>query len=148
MTKAKKKSYAALVRENRALAQELDKWQALSETQDRFIQGLTLKAHGETIVLNRITREVWSFDEPVALTPTAFTLLEQLMLHQGEVLTPEALSSSLWRPDEMPKSNMLPVVMHHLRKALGPAGELVKVVRGGGHGARAQGYTIAKLEPA
>jgi len=145
MTKAKKKSYAALLRENRALASELAKWQALSETQDRFIQGLTLKTPEETIVVNRITREVWSFGEPVAMTPTAFALLEELMLHQGEVVSPEALAARLWRPDEVPKSNMLPVAVHYLRKALGAAGELIKVVRAQGN-SPAGGYTIPKPE--
>ena len=113
--------YATLERENRRLRARL-----------KDTEQITLTA-GE-VSINRLERTVAIAGEPVAVTWSAFLLLEYLLLHKGEVIDRETLCALLW-PEKQPTSDMLPVVAHQLRSQLGAAGDIVQVVRG-------KGYTI------
>ena len=58
-------------------------------------------------------------DEPVHLTRTELTLLEQLVRHPGKLLTQEYLLREVWGPGYGTESNYLRVYVGQLRKKLG-----------------------------
>ena len=58
-------------------------------------------------------------DEPVHLTRTELTLLEELALHPGKLLTQEYLLREVWGPGYGTESNYLRVYVGQLRKKLG-----------------------------
>ena len=58
-------------------------------------------------------------DEPVHLTRTELTLLEQLATHPGQLLTQEYLLREVWGPGYGTESNYLRVYVGQLRKKLG-----------------------------
>ena len=58
-------------------------------------------------------------DEPVHLTRTELTLLEQLARHPGKLLTQEYLLREVWGPGYGTESNYLRVYVGQLRKKLG-----------------------------
>ena len=57
--------------------------------------------------------------EPVHLTRTELTLLEQLARHPGKLLTQEYLLREVWGPGYGTESNYLRVYVGQLRKKLG-----------------------------
>lgn len=73
------------------------------------------------IKLDRLLRTVYVDGQLVPLPPASFTLLEQLMMNQDEVIPAD------------------PILIHKLRNQLGPAGDIIQVVRG-------QGYTMSAFE--
>ena len=76
-----------------------------------------LRVGGLEIDLGRrlVTRD----DEPVHLTRTELTLLEQLARHPGKLLTQEYLLREVWGPGYGTESNYLRVYVGQLRKKLG-----------------------------
>jgi two-component system KDP operon response regulator KdpE len=64
-------------------------------------------------------RLVMRGDEPVHLTRTELTLLEQLCRHPGKLLTQEYLLREVWGPGYGTESNYLRVYVGQLRKKLG-----------------------------
>jgi DNA-binding response OmpR family regulator len=67
---------------------------------------------------------------PLDLTPKEFALLRYLMLHPGQVLTPERLLEHVWDEQADPFSNTVRVTISNLRRKLaaaspgeGPAGD-------------------------
>jgi two-component system KDP operon response regulator KdpE len=64
-------------------------------------------------------RLVTRSDEPVHLTRTELTLLEQLARHPGKLLTQEYLLREVWGPGYGTESNYLRVYVGQLRKKLG-----------------------------
>ncbi len=56
--------------------------------------------------------------EPLRLSPTAFTILEQLVRAYPSPVSREMISQAVWG-DNRPDSNSLKVHIHHVRKALG-----------------------------
>lgn len=58
-------------------------------------------------------------DEPIHLTRTELTLLEQLARHPGKLLTQEYLLREVWGPGYGTESNYLRVYVGQLRKKLG-----------------------------
>lgn len=69
--------------------------------------------------------------EAVELAPREFTLLHELLLNAGRVLTRDQLEAKLYPWGEEVESNALEVHIHHLRKKL--AAELIRTVRGVGY---------------
>lgn len=126
-----KKTYRQLERENRVLRAEVARLEKLSDTQDRLLQRLTLKAG--PIVLNRLDRTVMVGSTNLPLPVRCFQLLETLMLKRGEVITKEELTQALWGEDTKLEESNLPITVHRLRKLLGAAGELIQNVRGEGY---------------
>jgi two-component system OmpR family response regulator/two-component system response regulator QseB len=69
--------------------------------------------------------------ETVELTAREFSLLYELMLNAGRVLSREQLEQRLYAWGEEVESNAIEVHVHHLRRKLTP--ELVRTVRGVGY---------------
>ncbi|MBK9178990.1 MAG: response regulator transcription factor [Acidimicrobiales bacterium] len=60
-------------------------------------------------------------DRPLGLTPKEFALLRYLMLHSGDVLTPERLLEHVWDGEVDPFSNTVRVTVSNLRRKLAAA---------------------------
>ncbi len=69
--------------------------------------------------------------ELVNLSRREMSLLMQLLLHRGRVLTRDQLEGGLYGWNEDVESNALEVHIHHLRKKLGS--DLIRTVRGVGY---------------
>jgi len=67
----------------------------------------------------------------VELAAREFSLLHELVLNAGKVLTRSQLESKLYAWGEEVESNALEVHVHHLRRKLAP--ELIRTVRGVGY---------------
>jgi DNA-binding response OmpR family regulator len=86
--------------------------------------------HGE-LVLDATARSVRFKGQPVELAPREFSLLHELLLNAGRVMTRTQLESKLYPWGEEVESNALEVHIHHLRRKL--AAELIHTVRGVGY---------------
>lgn len=93
-----------------------------------------LLEHG-ALRLDPAARRVEYAGQPVELSQREFTLLHELLLHAGKVLTRANLEARLYPWGEEVESNALEVHIHHLRRKLAP--ELIRTVRG-------VGYTIGQ----
>jgi len=70
-------------------------------------------------------------DQPIDLSPTEFKLLEQLILHRGNVITNETLLSEVWEIDFKSSSTVVDTYISYLRKKLHIDGfDGIKTVRG------------------
>ena len=69
--------------------------------------------------------------EPVELQAREFTLLHELMLNAGRVLSREQIEQRLYAWGDEIESNAVEVHVHHLRRKLAPA--LIRTVRGVGY---------------
>ncbi|MDE3153364.1 MAG: response regulator transcription factor [Gemmatimonadota bacterium] len=81
------------------------------------------------------TREVRRANEPVDLTPKEFTVLEYLMRHQGRVMSRTLITEYAWGYHFDPGTNIVDVVINHLRKKVdaGKRRRLITTVRGVGY---------------
>ncbi len=79
---------------------------------------------------------VWKNDEKISLTPSEFKLLEELLQHQGQIITREQLMERLWSIDELfVDDNTLSVYIRRLREKIDDNGveSYIKTVRGVGY---------------
>jgi len=83
------------------------------------------------ITLDPTARGVALDGRPVDLQPREFTLLQELMLNAGRVLSREQLEQRMYRWGEEVESNAVEVHVHHLRRKLGTG--LVRTIRGVGY---------------
>lgn len=88
-----------------------------------------LRLHG--VELNPAEHRVQFRGNPVELTAREFSLLHELMLNTGRVLSREQLEQRVYAWGEEVESNAVEVHVHHLRRKLAP--ELVRTVRGVGY---------------
>ena len=81
------------------------------------------------------TREVHRGGQPVDLTPKEFTVLEYLMRHQGRVMSRTLITEYAWGYHFDPGTNIVDVVINHLRKKIdaGRRERLITTVRGVGY---------------
>ncbi len=81
------------------------------------------------------TREVRRGGQPVDLTPKEFTVLEYLMRHQGRVMSRTLITEYAWGYHFDPGTNIVDVVINHLRKKIdaGRRERLITTVRGVGY---------------
>lgn len=81
------------------------------------------------------TREVRRNNELVELTPKEFAVLEYLMRHAGRVMSRTLITEYAWGYHFDPGTNIVDVVINHLRKKLdsGHAKKLISTVRGVGY---------------
>ena len=81
------------------------------------------------------TQSVTVNDNKIDLTTFEYRLLEQLVRHQGEVLSKQTLTDYLYPHDEDRDSNVLEVMVGRLRRKLDPNGELapIETLRGRGY---------------
>jgi len=87
--------------------------------------------HVNEVELNPAEHRVLFRNKPVDLSAREFSLLHELMLNAGRVLSREQLEQRLYAWGEEPGSNAIEVHVHHLRRKLAP--ELVRTIRGVGY---------------
>jgi DNA-binding response OmpR family regulator len=75
-----------------------------------------------SLELDAARHEASRFDRRLDLTPKEFALLRYLMLHPGEVLTPERLLEHVWDDRADPFTNTVRVTISNLRRKLAEAG--------------------------
>jgi DNA-binding response OmpR family regulator len=83
------------------------------------------------LVLDPAARLVTLGGQAMDLPPREFTLLQELMLNAGRVLSREQLEERIYRWGDEVESNAVEVHVHHLRRKLGA--QIVKTIRGVGY---------------
>jgi len=85
--------------------------------------------------LDKDTRTVTRGGEPVELTPKEYTVLEYLMRHTGRVMSRTLITEYAWGYHFDPGTNIVDVVINHLRKKIDVSGspKLIHTVRGVGY---------------
>lgn len=87
--------------------------------------------HHGLLSFDPATREVTLAGIKVELSRRELALLQALLGHPKQVLTPEQVKDSLYGFEENVESNAINVHIHHLRRKLGP--RIVETVRGVGY---------------
>jgi two-component system copper resistance phosphate regulon response regulator CusR len=87
------------------------------------------------LVLDRDTREVRRGDEIIELTPKEYAVLEYLMRHAGRVMSRTLITEYAWGYHFDPGTNIVDVVINHLRKNVDAKHDrkLITTVRGVGY---------------
>ena len=88
------------------------------------------------LVVDLAAREVTRGGRPVELTPKEFLVLEYLARHAGRVLSRTLITEYAWGYHFDPGTNIVDVVINHLRKKVDGAGnkkKLITTVRGVGY---------------
>jgi two-component system, OmpR family, response regulator len=85
--------------------------------------------------LNRDTREVRRNGELIELTPKEYSVLEYLMRHAGRVMSRTLITEYAWGYHFDPGTNIVDVVINHLRKKIDAKHhkKLITTVRGVGY---------------
>lgn len=86
------------------------------------------------IELDDDTHEVWKAGEPVALSPTEFTLLRYFMVNAGTVLSKPRILDHVWRYDFGGEVGVVETYVSYLRKKVDNGPErLIHTLRGVGY---------------
>jgi DNA-binding response OmpR family regulator len=87
------------------------------------------------LAVDKNTRTVTRGGEPIELTPKEYTVLEYLMRHAGRVMSRTLITEYAWGYHFDPGTNIVDVVINHLRKKIDTAGavKLIHTVRGVGY---------------
>ncbi|WP_216916336.1 response regulator transcription factor [Nocardia noduli] len=91
----------------------------------------------EDIELDDDTHEVWKAGEPVALSPTEFTLLRYFMVNAGTVLSKPRILDHVWRYDFGGEVGVVETYVSYLRKKVDTEQRLIHTLRGVGYVMRA-----------
>jgi len=91
------------------------------------------------IELDQETREVTVDGVSIVLSNTEYRLLHYLLLHAGASVSRDDLARRVWGADDDSRSNVIDVYISYLRKRLGPAGPLIRTLRGRGYTIMAEG---------
>lgn len=89
----------------------------------------------DDLVVNLDTRAVTRADRPIDLTPKEYAVLEYLMRHQGRVMSRTLITEYAWGYHFDPGTNIVDVVINHLRKKIegDEYKKLIFTVRGVGY---------------
>ena len=87
------------------------------------------------LVIDQATREVRRADELIELTPKEYTVLEYLARHEGRVMSRTLITEYAWGYHFDPGTNIVDVVINHLRKKIDARHQrkLITTVRGVGY---------------
>jgi len=87
------------------------------------------------LLLHAASRTVEVAGTPVALTPTEFLVLRELLMRRGEAIAADALSSRVWGYETYGDRNYLEAQISRLRSKLAHAGaaSVIETVRGFGY---------------
>ena len=87
------------------------------------------------LTLDADTREVRRADQLIELTPKEYTVLEYLMRHHGRVMSRTLITEYAWGYHFDPGTNIVDVVINHLRKKIDADHDkkLISTVRGVGY---------------
>ena len=85
--------------------------------------------------MDLLSREVTRNNQPIALQPRDFQLLEYLMRHTGQVVTRTMLLENVWDYHFDPQTNVIDVHISRLRAKIdkGFSQSLIHTVRGAGY---------------
>jgi two-component system OmpR family response regulator len=85
--------------------------------------------------IDQATREVRRSAVPIDVTPKEYTVLEYLARHAGRVMSRTLITEYAWGYHFDPGTNIVDVVINHLRKKIdaGHARKLITTVRGVGY---------------
>ncbi|MEP6780056.1 MAG: response regulator transcription factor [Gemmatimonadaceae bacterium] len=95
--------------------------------------------HVGDLELDQGTREVRRASEAIELTPKEYAVLEYLMRHAGRVMSRTLITEYAWGYHFDPGTNIVDVVINHLRKKIDAKHDkkLISTVRGVGYMIRA-----------
>ena len=85
------------------------------------------------IVMDEASHRVTVDGRHVELSPREYSLLECLLRHEGQALTRDQLLDHAWPYGVAVTPNAVDAYVHYLRDKLGPAGDLIRTVRGVGY---------------
>jgi two-component system OmpR family response regulator len=85
------------------------------------------------IELDQQMRRVTVDRKPIVLSNTEFRLLRYLLMRAGGAVSRDDLAEHVWDADDDNRSNVIDVYISYLRKLLGPAGSMIRTVRGFGY---------------
>jgi two-component system OmpR family response regulator len=87
------------------------------------------------VTMDRDTREVTRAGAPIELTPKEYAVLEYLLRHAGKVMSRTLITEYAWGYQFDPGTNIVDVVINHLRKKVdaGHERKLIHTVRGVGY---------------
>ena len=87
------------------------------------------------LTLDQATREVRRAGELIDVTPKEYAVLEYLMRHPGRVMSRTLITEYAWGYNFDPGTNIVDVVINHLRKKIDAkhAKKLISTVRGVGY---------------
>ncbi len=87
------------------------------------------------LVIDQATREVRRGGEVIELTPKEYTVLEYLARHAGRVMSRTLITEYAWGYHFDPGTNIVDVVINHLRKKIDAkhARKMITTVRGVGY---------------
>jgi two-component system, OmpR family, response regulator len=87
------------------------------------------------LALNLDTREVTRGEDAIELTPKEYTVLEYLVRHAGRVMSRTLITEYAWGYHFDPGTNIVDVVINHLRKKIdaNSAKKLIHTIRGVGY---------------
>jgi two-component system, OmpR family, response regulator len=88
------------------------------------------------LLLDRLKRTVSHAGKSIDLQPREFSLLETLLLHQGEILTRTMLLEKVWDFHFDPRTNIVETHVSRLRAKLGAGKHLIHTIRGAGYVAK------------
>jgi len=97
----------------------------------RSVRGDVLVLDG--VRVDRRARRVHVDDREVDLTSKEFDLLTCLLDHRGQVLSRAQLKQLVWDFPFDAKTKVVDLYIHYLRRKLGPAGDIIRTVRGVGY---------------
>ena len=87
----------------------------------------------EDLQLHRIEHKVVRAGRSIDLTAKEFSLLECLLIHQGECVSRSQLLAEVWQTLEQTGTNVVDVYVNYVRRKLDDGGELIETVRGAGY---------------
>jgi DNA-binding response OmpR family regulator len=93
----------------------------------------TIITIGNTLKIDLHKFEVMVKNKNILLTPTEFRILQLLAEKKGWVFSRNQILNDLWGEDKSVIDRTIDVHIKHLREKLGPAGKLIKNVRGIGY---------------
>ena len=87
------------------------------------------------VTMDRDAREVTRAGVPIELTPKEYAVLEYLLRHAGKVMSRTLITEYAWGYQFDPGTNIVDVVINHLRKKVdaGHERKLIHTVRGVGY---------------
>ncbi|PKO21988.1 MAG: DNA-binding response regulator [Chloroflexi bacterium HGW-Chloroflexi-1] len=107
---------------------------------DEFRSGDPSTGSGQALVLNLISRRAFLADEELILSPKEFSLLAELMRHQGAVLSRDLLLTRVWGYDFFGDSRTVDVHVRWLREKIeANPSEPVRIITVRGIGYRFEG---------
>jgi DNA-binding response OmpR family regulator len=83
--------------------------------------------------LHRIEHKVMRGGREIGLTAKEFSLLEYLMLHEGECVSRSQLLTDVWQMPEQTGTNIVDVYVNYLRRKVDTEGDLIQTMRGSGY---------------